>query len=278
MIPDVPASVDSRALESLLAFWRDAGVNACFEDEAVDRLDRPAPPIAVARAAGQAAIAPLRPEAPDLSDAVEDARRIAAAANSIAELRAAIETFEGCSLRFGGAKQAVFARGPENAPLMVIGEAPGADEDAAGTPLAGPAGRLLDRMLAAAGLAERAFVTNVVFWRPMANRNPSTLECAVCAPFLERAITLVRPKALLLLGASAARTVLRKEENILSLRGRWFDHVSESDARVTPALATLNPGFLLRTPAAKKQAWRDVLTTVARVDAPDGADHNRSTT
>lgn len=260
------ADPHTRALESLLAFWRDAGVDACFEDDPVDRLERPAPAVAVARAAGQAAIAPLRPEAPDLSQAVLDARRLAAEAGTVAELKAAIDAFEGCALRFGGAKQAVFARGPEDAPLMVIGEAPGAEEDAAGAPFVGPAGRLLDKMLGAAGLLDKAFVTNVVFWRPMANRNPSTLECAVCAPFLERTISLVRPKALLLLGASAARTVLKKDQGILTLRGQWFDHVSESDAQVTPALATLHPAFLLRTPAAKKQAWRDVLTMAARVD------------
>lgn len=265
MLPDA-AAIDPRARESLLAFWRDAGVDACFEDEPVDRLARPTPALALARAAGEAAVAPLRPDAPSADEAVAEARRIAAGAATLAELRAAIEAFEGCTLKHAGARQAVFARGPEDAPLMVIGEAPSPEDDVAGLPFTGAAGRLLDRMLAAAGFADKAFITNTVFWRPGSTPNPSVQDCAACAPFLERAITLVAPQAILLLGAAAARTMLGREEGLMSLRGRWLEHVSQADARVTPALVTPHPAFLLTQPAAKSLAWRDLLSLAERVD------------
>lgn len=263
MLPD---TLDPRALESLLAFWNDAGAGgACFEDEPVDRLARPAPALAVARAAGDAAAAPLR-VGPDREASVALARQLAAGAATITELKAAIDGFEGCTLR-GGARQAVFARGPEAAPLMVIGDAPTSEDDAAGAPFTGAAGRLLDRMLAAIGMAEQAFITNAVFWRLGSAPHPSPDDCAACAPFLERAIQLVAPRALLLLGAGAARAVLGREEGILQLRGRWLDHVSGADAQATPALVTYAPAFLLTQPTAKGSAWRDLLSLAGRLDA-----------
>jgi DNA polymerase len=152
---------------------------------------------------------------------------------------------------------------------MVIGEAPGQEEDARGEPFVGAAGRLLDKMLAAAGLLDRALITNVVFWRPPGNRNPSLQECAVCSPFLERGIELLRPRAILLLGGASAKAILRQEAGILSLRGRWFEHVSGESATLTPALATLHPAFLLRQPQAKKLAWADLLAVAERVDQPN---------
>src|SRR6185312_17497529 len=129
-----------------------------------------------------------------------------------------------------GAKRAVFARGNPEGPLMIIGEAPGADEDAQGAPFVGRAGKLLDRMLAAAGLEGRVFITNTVFWRPPGNRTPSPAEQAACAPFLERAIALVRPKLLLLAGGASAKHILATSEGILSLRGRWFEWRSAQDS------------------------------------------------
>ena len=141
----------------------------------------------------------------------------------------------------------MFSRGVADAPLMVIGEGPGADEDAQGAPFVGRAGKLLDRMLAAAGLTDRVFITNTVFWRPPGNRDPTPAEQAACAPFLERAIALVRPRVLLLAGGAAAKSVLQSEEGILKLRGRWFEWRSADGALELPALPTLHPAFLPAT-------------------------------
>ena len=140
-----------------------------------------------------------------VSGAIEAARQLAAEARDLIELAAAIAAFDGCGLKFEGARQAVFSRGVADAPVMVIGEAPGADEDAQGRPFVGRAGKLLDKMLGAAGLTDRVFITNTVFWRPSGNRNPTAQEQMVCAPFLERAIALVQPRFLLLAGGASGQ-------------------------------------------------------------------------
>jgi DNA polymerase len=152
---------------------------------------------------------------------------------------------------------------------MVIGEGPGQEEDAQGLPFVGRAGKLLDRMLGAAGLDGRVLITNTVFWRPPGNRTPSPAEQAICAPFLERIITLVQPKMLLLVGGASAKSLLKREEGILSLRGRWFEWRSADGALELPALPTLHPAFLLRQPGAKKRAWADLLTLTERLDRPE---------
>ena len=257
---------DPRAVESLLAFWTEAGVDACFEDAPVDRIAERVRPIRPA-----AAPAPLAQAAsgPDLSGALAEARRLAAEARDLTELAAAIAVFDGCGLKFEGARQAVFARGAPDAPVMVIGEAPGAEEDQQGAPFVGRAGKLLDKMLAAAGLEGRVFITNTVYWRPSGNRTPSPQEQLVCSPFLERTIELVAPKFLLLAGGASAKALLQRPEGILSLRGRWFDWRSADEAQSVPALPTLHPAFLLRQPAAKKKAWADLLTLTERLDRPD---------
>jgi DNA polymerase len=121
-------------------------------------------------------------------------------------------------------------------------------------------------MLAAAGLEDRVFITNTVFWRPPGNRTPSIDEQLACAPFLERAIDLVRPKFLLLSGAAAAKSMLDKSEGILALRGRWFEWRGSSSDLDIPALPTLHPAFLLRQPTAKKKAWQDLLLLVERLN------------
>ena len=200
-------------------------------------------------------------------EAIAEARRAAAAAGDLAALKAAIAAFDGCPLK-GGARQAVFARGRPDAPVMVIGEAPGADEDVQGAPFVGRAGQLLDRMFAAAGLSERVFITNTVFWRPPGNRTPTAAEQAVCAPFLQRAIALVKPKVLLLVGGASAKAMLRRPEGILALRGRWLEWRSEDGALEIPALPTLHPAFLLRQPTAKRKSWEDLLILAERLDRP----------
>ncbi|MBX9707691.1 MAG: uracil-DNA glycosylase [Caulobacteraceae bacterium] len=252
---------DIAAIESLLAFWRDAGVDACFEEVPQDRTIVVAPALkAVAKAT--ASVAPVV----DTGDAVTEARRLAANAETLEALAEAVAAFQGCPLRGMGARQAVFGRGDPQAPLLVIGEGPGADEDAAGQPFVGRAGKLLDKMLAAAGLTDRVFITNTVFWRPPGNRTPTPDEQAVCAPFVERAFAILRPKAVLLLGAAAARSVLRTDEGILRIRGQWREWRLAEGNVSAPVLATLHPAFLLRQPQAKRQAWADMLALAARLE------------
>jgi uracil-DNA glycosylase family 4 len=263
---------DPRAIESLLAFWVEAGVDVAYADAPVDRMaaglaalkPKPAAPQTSAPSATRA------PAAADVGDAaaIEAARAAAAEARDLTALAAAIAAFDGCELKRQGARQAVFSRGAPDAPVMIIGEGPGADEDAQGAPFVGRAGKLLDKMLIAAGLTERVFITNTVFWRPPGNRTPTAAEQALCAPFVERAIALVRPKLLLLAGGASAKHMLKTADGILSLRGRWFEWRSDDGATELPALPTLHPAFLLRQPAAKKKAWEDLLTLVERLDRP----------
>jgi uracil-DNA glycosylase len=261
------------AAESLLAFWADAGVDAMLLDAPVDRIaaGRIALPQPPARKATPAvAPAPARAAQPDVSAAIAQARALAAAADNLEALVAAIAGFDGCPLKFeGAASQAVVYRGAPKAPLMVIGEGPGQEEDRQGQPFVGRAGQLLDRMLAAANLADRVLITNTVFWRPPGNRTPTPAEQAVCAPFVERAIALVQPKMLLLAGGASTKAMLKKDEGILSLRGRWFEWRSNDGSLEVPALPTLHPAFLLRQPAAKKRAWADLLILTERLDRQD---------
>ena len=272
-----PPAAPSAIAESLLAFWADAGVDAMLLDDPVDRIaaGRVAPPRPAERKTPVAAPAPGRRAQPDVSAAVAQARDLAAAADSLDALAAAIAAFDGCPLKFEGATQAVVWRGDPAAPLMVIGEAPGADEDRQGEPFVGRASQMLDRMLAAAGLTDRVLITNTVFWRPPGNRTPTPAEQAVCAPFVERAIALVQPKMLLLVGGATAKAMLNTEDGILSLRGRWHEWRPAGDAVALPAMPTLHPAFLLRQPAAKKHAWTDLLMLTQRLmlterlDRPD---------
>jgi DNA polymerase len=266
----------SATAESLLAFWAEAGVDAMLLEAPVDRIEagRIQPPRPAARAANApAASGPARPAGSDVSGLVEQAQALAAVAGDLEALAAAIAAYDGCPLKTAGAaSQAVFFRGDPAAPIIVIGEGPGAEEDRQGQPFVGRAGQLLDRMLSAAGLAERVFITNTVFWRPPGNRDPTPAEQAVCRPFLERAIALVKPKLLLLVGAPSAKSLLNTEQGILSLRGRWHEWRSADGAIELPALPTLHPAFLLRQPAAKKRAWADMLTLAERLDRPERPD------
>jgi uracil-DNA glycosylase len=264
---------DPRAVESLLAFWVEAGVDVAYADAPVDRMAlglealKPKPVVASGPAPTSAARPTLVRETAD-PGAVAAARAAAAAAGDLTALEAAIAAFDGCELKRQGARQAVFARGAPDAPVMVIGEGPGADEDAQGAPFVGRAGKLLDKMLAAAGLTDRVFITNTVFWRPPGNRTPTAAEQAACAPFVERAIALVRPRLLLLAGGASAKHMLQTADGILSLRGRWFEWRSADGALELPALPTLHPAFLLRQPAAKKKVWEDLLKLTERLDRP----------
>ena len=256
-------SLDMAAAEALFAFWRDAGVDACFEDEPVDRTIFVAP----VAAKGPATITPLRAPgaAPSVDEAAAEARRLAAGASTLDELAEAIAAFEGCPLRAMGARQAVFARGNPQGSLMIIGEGPGAEEDVRGQPFVGQAGQLLDRILTAAGLLDDAFITNTVFWKTPGNRTPTPQEQAVCAPFVERAATLLKPKAVLLVGAAAAKAVLKTDDGIMRMRGQWREWRLSEGEIAPPVIATLHPAFLLRQPQAKGLVWKDILDLSVRL-------------
>ncbi len=198
-----------------------------------------------------------------------EAAKIAAACDTLEALRAALTTFAGCALR-DTATQLVFADGAERARIMLIGEGPGAEEDRIGRPFVGPAGQLLDRMLASIGL-DRGLVriVNVVPWRPPGNRAPTESEIAVCLPFLQRHIGLIRPEFLLLLGATAARAMLPapdRNTGIRRLRGGWRSLEIPGLPSQIPCLPTYHPAYLLRTPGAKREAWLDLMALKERLE------------
>lgn len=266
-----PQGASSRAIESLLAFWAEAGVSVSASDTAIDRLAAPPPRAAAPAPKGPPAPPPLaKPSlrrAQSSGDAVEQARAAAAAAGDFAALQEAIAAFEGCALRHSGAARAVIVRGdPATADVLVIGEAPTAADEASGLPFQGAQGRLLDRMLELSGLAQRSLLLNTVFWRTPGDSAPASADQAACAPFLERAAALMKPKAVLVLGAAAARSVLATSEPILKLRGRWRPWIGAHEPLDLPTLASFSPAFLLAQPAARRQAWGDLLTLAERVD------------
>lgn len=250
-------SADRRAAESLLAFWAETGVDTLYEPKARDRMSE------AARSSKRKSepVEIVRSTAADTAPA----RDLAWAASDLDALATAIAVFDGCPLKFQGARQAVCWRGEPAASVMIVGEAPGGEEDLQGAPFVGRAGQLLDRMLAGGGLTGQVLITNTVFWRPPGNRTPSPDEQIACRPFLERAIDIARPKLLLLVGAAAAKSLLDRSEGILTLRGRWFEWRARHTDLEIPALATLHPAFLLRQPLAKKKAWADLLMLAERL-------------
>lgn len=198
------------------------------------------------------------PEAlPATDTAVMKARDAARTAATLEALRAIVEGFDGCALKIT-ASQLVFADGNPESRLMLVGEAPGAEEDRLGKPFVGRAGQLLDRMLAAIGLDRtRVYIANIVPWRPPGNRTPTPQESAICLPFITRQIELVDPAVLVLLGGFAASSLLGTKDGILKTRGRWFNF--SAGHRDIRTLATLHPAYLLRQPSQKRLAWRDML-------------------
>ncbi|HEX2477716.1 MAG TPA: uracil-DNA glycosylase [Geminicoccaceae bacterium] len=228
---------------------------------------RPAPPEASVAGAGSPA---RRARAPghllqSPGSAVASAREIAAACHDLAALEAAAGAFDGCALR-ETALHCCFADGGPEAEVMLIGEAPGAEEDRLGRPFVGQSGKLLDRMLATIELPRNSvYITNVIYWRPPGNRSPTQAEIAACQPFLERQIELLKPKIIVFLGGIAARGLLGVKEGVSKLRGRLFVHTTADGTRI-PAMITFHPAFLLRTPAQKRLAWRDLLSLKQRLE------------
>jgi len=198
------------------------------------------------------------------SEAAMDARERARSADSLEELEKLLADFDGCPLK-ATAKNLCFSRGSPTARVMLIGEAPGRDEDLQGQPFVGRAGQLLDKMLAAIDLGEDdVYITNIVYWRPPGNRTPTPQEVQACQPFLERQIELVDPKVLMFLGGAAAKQMLATSEGIMRLRGKWRQF--KAGAAEPRAIATLHPAYLLRNPVAKRLAWRDLLEVQAALE------------
>jgi len=282
-IPVIPQHKEAR---ELLAFYLDAGADALLGEEPVDRMAEEAVPRNAPAAASPLGEAPARRrEKPEIASpsvgrsssspalplkgeasspapaspeaAVMAAREAARTAQTLDELRALLEAFEGCALR-ATATQLVFADGNPGSRVMFVGEAPGYDEDTVGRPFVGRSGKLLDLMMAAIGLDRTsAYIANVVPWRPPGNRTPTPQETAICLPFIRRQIELANPDFLVCLGGPAMQTLLSIKEGITRARGRWYPY--DTGTREIRALATFHPAFLLRSPLQKRFAWRDFL-------------------
>jgi uracil-DNA glycosylase len=274
-------------LVELLKWYVEAGVDEVLADAPVDRLSavQEVPPVQETGAKGPPssklqtnelqpdkstpAFSPTsdtgqrqRRQSAELisrDETTRTARAAAAAATSLEELRAALEEFEGCPLK-QTAKSLVFADGNPDGPLMFVGEAPGAEEDRHGLPFVGPAGKLLDRMLAAINLDRTdAYITNILPWRPPGNRSPTDAEIAVCLPFLERHIELATPKILIMVGGTAAKTLMGTNQGIMRMRGRWYEYATSQMSAPIPARPLLHPAYLLRQPAQKRETWMDLI-------------------
>jgi uracil-DNA glycosylase family 4 len=256
-------------VQQLLAFYLEAGVDCALTEEPVNRLADPdvmpaareaasPTPLRTVPAATPAAANPAsRGEATVAPEAaIASAREAARTAPSLEALRALLEKFDGCALKFT-ATRLVFADGNPQARVMFVGEAPGRDEDIEGLPFVGRSGKLLDRMIAAIGLDRTsAYIANVIPWRPPGNRTPTPQETQICLPFIQRQIELVNPDVLVTLGNPSTQTLLSTREGIMRTRGRWFDY--ETGTRVIRAIATFHPAYLLRSPSYKRMSWLDL--------------------
>ncbi len=259
------------AIKALADFWADMGLEearALAGGMGMPRpAQRPAGSPVQARPVDRSPGSP-RPEPRRLSNnPIAEARRLAAGANTLAELKAAIEGFNGCALK-AAARNTVVCDGSFDAEVMIVGEAPGGEEDARGLPFVGRAGQLLDRMLATIGLSrtENVYITNLIYWRPPGNRDPSPTEMQTCAPFLARQIELKAPKLLLTAGKFATQAMLGTEDGIMRLRGRRLRFTQEGLPAPIPCIPLLHPAYLLRRPEDKAKAWDDLLVVASLCD------------
>lgn len=262
-------------MKALTAWWEDMGIEADIPPaprpaakpslRQPDPLkDKPKPAIATPQAAQAAGFGQADGDP-------ADARKAVAKANSLDELKAAIEGFDGCALK-RTARNTVFRRGNPRAPIMIVGEAPGREEDEQGKPFVGKSGQLLDRMIRASGLDPETdvYISNILNWRPPGNRTPSTEEIAVCLPLIERHIALVKPKVLVFAGGVSAQALMRAQTGIMKLRGRWSEYrIKDADGEPgehVDAMPLFHPAYLLRRPQEKARAWRDWLEVVKKVE------------
>ena len=260
-------------VQQLLAFYLEAGVDCALADEPVNRLAEPdpvpaappretAPPRVLREAPAATPPIPRSETAVAPEVAIASAREAARTAPSLEALRALLENFDGCALKHT-ATRLVFSDGNPAARVMFVGEAPGRDEDIEGLPFVGRSGKLLDRMMAAIGLdRSKAYIANVIPWRPPGNRTPTPQETQICLPFVQRQIELVNPDVLVTLGNPSTQTLLQTREGIMRTRGKWFDY--DTGTRSIRAIATFHPAYLLRSPSYKRMTWLD-LRAIAKV-------------
>ena len=251
-----------------LAWYMEAGADEAIDDAPINRFElfeansRERAPLTNTLAQ------PSKRPSPKLNarNSLEStARELALSATTVEDLARTFASFDGCDLKVT-AKNFVFADGNSDARVMFIGEAPGAEEDRQGLPFVGPAGRLLDLMLAAIDLDRSdVYITNILPWRPPGNRNPTDAETTVCLPFVQRHIELVQPQVLITVGGTAAKALLNTREGIMKLRGRWLTYATPR-MKVVPTRAILHPAYLLRSPAQKRDTWRDLVEIKRRLD------------
>ncbi len=267
----------------LLEWYMEAGVDEAVAETPTNYFALATAKAAVAPALPQAATPLIETSAPTVAvmpvvtplhhtptAATANARELADKVQTLEELEAAVRGFEGCGIKKTASKT-VFSDGNPKARVMIIGEAPGAQEDIQGIPFCGPSGKLLDTMLGAIGLDRTSvYISNTVFWRPPGNRQPSLEETQACLPFVEKHIALVKPALLILSGGTSTTTVLRKDTSISRLRGRMYDYSNAYTDGTIPTLVTFHPSYLLRTPSQKRLAWHDLLMVKEFLDTHPG--------
>lgn len=261
--------------EELLNFYKESGVDAALTNLPVDRFhqsafvekkltktvhiarNQPTPPVKLHNL-------PLPNSATVQHES--SVREIAESANTLDELKSALLAFNGCSLKLT-AKNTCFSDGTAGSPLMLIGEAPGREEDIQGTPFVGKAGRLLNKILESIGLTRNnVYIANTIPWRPPGNRTPTPREVALCRPFIERQIYLARPRILIALGGVATQFLTGAQNGIVRTRGKWLTYEREGNIKI-PVMPTFHPAYLLRTPSQKKLTWIDFLEVKNRLES-----------
>jgi uracil-DNA glycosylase len=260
---------ESLSLEAVLTWHLEAGVDETVGEDAQNRFAEkpPAPVVPEVETSQIPGAKQSTSSVPSVNGdaAVQSAYTLAAAANTVAELRDALESFDGCPLK-KTATNLVFGDGSDAARVVFIGEGPGAEEDRQGIPFVGPSGKLLDRMLASINVQRSdVYISNTVFWRPPGNRSPTTQEIAACMPFVERLIEIIDPDILVTVGGPAAVSLLGETQGVGRLRGKWFSYSTARLPAPIQATALFHPAYLLRTPARKREAWRDMLAIKAKL-------------
>ncbi|UNE54798.1 uracil-DNA glycosylase [Bartonella machadoae] len=261
--------------EELLNFYKESGVDAVLTDLPIDRFSQSA--TLEKKSTQTVNTSHNQPISPTIKshnhplphqDRVQSEPstiEIAKNAHTLDELKSALLAFNGCSLKLT-AKNTCFSDGTAGSPLMLIGEAPGREEDIQGVPFVGKAGMLLNKILASIGLERKdVYIANTIPWRPPGNRTPTPREVALCRPFIERQIYLANPRVLIALGGIAAQFLTGSQNGIIRTRGKWFTYESENNIKI-PVMPTFHPAYLLRTPSQKKLTWMDFLEVKNRLN------------